>query len=83
MIDLNKLSFSDLTEATLMSKKREQFNAARADMNSLHERLAFLTEDELMQLVGGSSADAPAECKPRSAVDEWWAARTQNKYRFD
>ena len=68
-----------------MSKKKEQFNAARADMNSLHERLAFLTEDELMQLVGGSdnsTADS-AECCPKSAVDEWWAARTQNKYRFD
>lgn len=67
-----------------MSKKREQFNAARADMSSLHERLALLTEDELMQLAGiGGSADAPAECKPHSAVDEWWAARTQNKYKFD
>ncbi len=64
-----------------MSKRREQFNAARADMNSLHERLAFLTEEELMQLVGGG--EAPVESKPMSAVDEWWAARTQNKYRFD
>ncbi len=68
-----------------MAKRREQFNAARADMNSLHERLAFLTEEELMQLVGGGegSAAAPEESKPKSAVDEWWAARTQHKYKFD
>ena len=72
-----------------MARKKEELNAVKAEAMSLHERLAFLTEEELMHLVGDSddSAAAPAEgcaaSSAKSAVDEWWAARTQNKYKFD
>ena len=72
-----------------MARKKEELNAVKAEAMSLHERLAFITEEELMQLVGGSddSTAAPEEGRAassaNSAVDEWWAARTQNKYKFD
>ena len=61
-----------------MAAKNDKLHALKSDMQSFHERLAFLTEEELEQLTGtGKSDDAPAE-KKLSAVDEWWNARVQH-----